>query len=395
MSYISLSCTSSSSTLYADQQNCWKAVCLIAAVVRAFYTDDHAIVIDALMRDDGGIPQEALGPRLSMCPVVVKSVVAKLLDDQMICREVVNLPNKGGALCYLYVDYQYCVDVIRYRIYSIYKTLNNHLQTIADNTNKLRCPTCYQTYSIIEAMSLQYKDHQFACVNCLIHRNIYYGPIANLSRDVSAQSSDPRYCLQVFVTRDDISETRAEIDKIKQQFQPIDKLLLELKDKPLPRNLPSQQVAIGKTHNFSSYNKQQRSQIESNLKQSSSIRGTQYGSNVKQKHVDKLLQRTNEPQSESKNDIEIQLSYSEENGCAEGMPGVASLFTVDMPGLISLPQNSQDASYEPSVFSKHGGFGEVDDINGFGESKIDNCQVKGDEAELLDDIDFDNVVWEA
>lgn len=276
-----------------EAQNISRAEKVIKAIIRAFFTDDFVIVVDALMRD-ACIPEEEIAPRLKLSRVTVQSVIAKLVEHHVVSKELVTLPNKGGIISYCYIDYQHCIDVIRYRLHLIRKFLKRQANKSYE-VDKLQCPTCRKEYTILEAIPMQCKDGYFACSNCWLYD------------DFISMPSDARSRLSPMDTShklDDISELQRKFDF--QMKNVIDELLLELKDKPLPRNLPSENIKHGHVkHDLSMFTERERNDIKVNYSRTAEVKGSGTGSTLGKRGLDRLLNVDDNVKVEDEIEVEI------------------------------------------------------------------------------------------
>jgi len=137
-----------------------------------------------------------------------------------------------------YIDYQHFVYVIRFRMYLIQSELDKQ-ETLEYNHLYFECPSCQAHYSELEAVRLLSKDNKFICSHCCP------------TEDFRGTMSQPRFTLVEVDNRSRLKEIQAMKRKLKEQFYGSDlhdgiyNLLAELKDVPLIRNRPSENIKRG------------------------------------------------------------------------------------------------------------------------------------------------------
>eukprot|EP01041_Mallomonas_annulata_P010743 gene10743-22442_t len=163
---------------------------LIAAVARAFYNDSVVAVLDALVREKY-IRNEEIGPRLKLSGKDVRKILNHLEEE-------------------LLVKYE---DL-----------------TMDDGRTR---------YSELEAIRLISKDNKFICSNCCP------------GEDFKRTMSQPSFTLIEVDNRNKLKEVQTMQRKMKEQLYSSDlhdgiyNLLSELKDVPLIRNRPSENIKRG------------------------------------------------------------------------------------------------------------------------------------------------------
>jgi hypothetical protein len=135
-----------------------------------------------------------------------------------------------NAKCY-FIDYQHFVNVVRYRIHLMRKAITSS-EKIVLNDVFYQCPTCKSSYSSLEAQGLINFENKFICAHCSPHEDFRSAPSdkSYILKEVDKSIDAFHILLTKF---DDTLNATPEHDSI---FD----LLAELRDKPLIRNLPSQ-----------------------------------------------------------------------------------------------------------------------------------------------------------
>jgi len=211
-----------------------KAQELVRTVARAFYPDEYVAVLDMLTIEPY-LTKEEFAPRLRMGNKALDAILANLhqKDGLIRCQEL-TMNEMGGMQCY-YIDYQYFANIVRYRVYMMQKKI----RAMEKDQSSWRCPNCNRAYTAYEAMKLKTRDNKRACSNCSVDN----------FKDIDC---DPQYQLEEVDRGSSIQSTNemeAKLDtqlKSKMQYrQGIFDLLQELRDVPLHRNVPSDNMEHG------------------------------------------------------------------------------------------------------------------------------------------------------
>jgi transcription initiation factor IIE alpha subunit len=218
----------------------------VQTIARAFYTDTIVVVLDTLIREKY-IREQELGPRLRMSQKQARDAIAALVDSDMLVKfEEVPLPevdananpNSKQTVKFYYIDYQSFVNLIRYRIYVIMKSIQSQERSEVDDIY-YECPTCLTKYSSLQAMKQRSADFKFVCTNCCP------------DYDVSKTISQPSFRLRDVDNRGKLSDVQKLERKMKEQLSRstdhdgILEMLEELKNVPLSRNKPSTNIRRG------------------------------------------------------------------------------------------------------------------------------------------------------
>ena len=154
----------SDQTVYAEA--------LIGAVARAFYEDEHVLLIDTLIRDKY-LRDDDMGPRLSLPAKQLRRSLQFLQDEQIVKFELVDDLREGGSQTtkYWYIDYNHAVNVIRLRIFLLKKKLEQ-AELRARSSSVYLCPgykekRCNGKYSETEAQQIvDTENGLFLCQEC-------------------------------------------------------------------------------------------------------------------------------------------------------------------------------------------------------------------------------------
>ena len=209
---------------------------LVHAIGHAFYPDQYAIVLDALLIEKYIIEDE-IAPRLKMSKKSMKEILQQLHDDDGLIRsENITTNDNGQILCY-YIDYQSFVNIVRYRIFCMQKQLKDDEKSHRSSM-QFKCPTCKSIYDALETQRLITKDRKRACPICCPH--------ADLHEIISEDSFRLIEC-----NRDENLDQAGDlVNKLIFQLGEnsslsLYNLLQELKDIALTRNRPSDNMKFG------------------------------------------------------------------------------------------------------------------------------------------------------
>ena len=209
---------------------------LVQSVARAFFNDAYVIVLDALVREKF-IVYEEVAPRLRMNPKEVVGILAVLEETECLIRSQNVTFHGANWKCY-YIDYQAFVNIIRYRVHMMDQILKNKE---ADLTRMMfECPTCKSRFTELESMKLRTKDNKRACPHCCPTDTTFASTV-----------SEDYYRLREADMKDTNQSVRLMQEKFKNQLSQtsdhfgILDMLAELKDVPLLKNLPSDNIDRG------------------------------------------------------------------------------------------------------------------------------------------------------
>ena len=146
---------------------------LIKTIVRAFYPDECVCIIDVLLRDKY-LRDDDMGPRLSLPVKQLRRTMEYLHQEMLVKYELVDDLAAGGSqqTKFWYVDYNHCVNVIRWRVFKLKKEMEK-VELLARSSSMYVCPNyskkiCNGTYSELEAQQiLDYDTGLFLCQECV------------------------------------------------------------------------------------------------------------------------------------------------------------------------------------------------------------------------------------
>jgi transcription initiation factor TFIIE subunit alpha len=151
-----------------------KAQVLVRTAARAFYTAEHVIVIDALIKhsalSQGDIRLILDNKRAAKD---ISKTCAELERGGLLCTYVRSEIKKQGAgkpspVKYYYIDYRCAVDSIKYRLHILEDKISKHSKPTAEK-KPYRCERCKSEFTMLDVMDN--KDPQgrgsgFLCKTC-------------------------------------------------------------------------------------------------------------------------------------------------------------------------------------------------------------------------------------
>ncbi|GLE07681.1 hypothetical protein PINS_up018284 [Pythium insidiosum] len=142
---------------------------LVHLVGRAFYSDEHIVVLQALLRERF-LKDDDMGNAVNLQTRQVRKIINELHQDHLVCEEVLNDKRLGGSssTSYWYIDYKYFVEVVQYRLYVMQEHLKeNEKLEIERQTYQCKDPDCGREYTALEAqLLLMPGQFQFRCGHC-------------------------------------------------------------------------------------------------------------------------------------------------------------------------------------------------------------------------------------
>ena len=213
---------------------------LVKTVARAFYSDDFVVFFDALTRENF-IVYEELAPRLHLSQKDVNRMIDVLETKECLIKSQSLTIGEANWKCY-YIDYQSFTNIIRYRMHIMKEDLTRREAEL--NSMNFQCLSCNFKCSSLESMKLLTKDMKRACPICC--------PSPNFASIIVPE----RYRLVEMTAQTTNSNIRSLMEKFKEQLSHsedaggvlhngIFDLLADLKDVPLLRNLPSDNIDRG------------------------------------------------------------------------------------------------------------------------------------------------------
>lgn len=140
---------------------------LVQIIVRLFYDDGQILVVDQLIGTNV-VPSDVLARRLGLQTRDLAALAAKLVEDRIVSiyrsqdtRD--GVLNRAFAKVYYYIDYKEFLDVVKWRMMAMRRTIDTRLRNGLDNKGYL-CPRCKKSYSTLEvAHLLDFERNIFVC----------------------------------------------------------------------------------------------------------------------------------------------------------------------------------------------------------------------------------------
>ncbi|PNS19456.1 Transcription initiation factor IIE subunit alpha [Sphaceloma murrayae] len=155
---------------------------LVRTVVRAFYTTEHILIIDAL-NVHGTLTDSDLAHLLGMQTKALRKFCGKLKEDGLISVQPRGEKKEGAPPAWqthngnsqpkerlffrdwYYINFHRAIDSIKYRLHK----LSRHIEQQGASTSvrkELGCPRCKATYTTLEVMDTQTALGEFTCHRC-------------------------------------------------------------------------------------------------------------------------------------------------------------------------------------------------------------------------------------
>ncbi|KAK3593203.1 hypothetical protein CHS0354_002730 [Potamilus streckersoni] len=141
---------------------------LVRLIVRGFYTPEHAIVIDMLVRNPC-MKEEDLLELLKFEQKQLRAIVNSLKNDKFLksrLRVETDEEKKMKKHNYYFINYQVFVNVVKYKLDHIRRKIEMEER---DNTSRasFKCPSCQKTFTDLEVDQLfDFMSQKFICTIC-------------------------------------------------------------------------------------------------------------------------------------------------------------------------------------------------------------------------------------
>ncbi|EFC49877.1 hypothetical protein NAEGRDRAFT_61798 [Naegleria gruberi] len=147
---------------------------LLRTVMRAFYDPVHAVVMDALLHYQTSqldeVKESELAKKVNLQPSVVKKALLELYSDLLLTKEERATERKKGqkkypsrSETYWRVDYEQCINAIRYKMYLLSLEVKKKVQ--ADPT--YTCTVCDEEYEAYDVTRLlDFATGTLICQTC-------------------------------------------------------------------------------------------------------------------------------------------------------------------------------------------------------------------------------------
>lgn len=200
---------------------------LIRLVVRGFYSLEHAMIIDLLVRNpcmkEDDIVEILRFERKQLRALINTLKTEKFLKTRL--KMETDAENKSTRQTYYFINYQVFVNIVKYKLDHIRRKIEMEEM---HNTSRasFRCPTCEKTFTDLEVNELfDMMSGTFRCTYC---NN-------EVEEDASASS---------------VQDSRTLLAKFNEQIQPVYDLLQKCDDiKLAPELLEPEPTDLSKIHN--------------------------------------------------------------------------------------------------------------------------------------------------
>ncbi|KAL1917931.1 uncharacterized protein VTP21DRAFT_3765 [Calcarisporiella thermophila] len=144
---------------------------LVARVGRAFYEPRQIAVLDALNKSKP-LKDDDLALLVKMSPKEIHKICGKLREERLLRSEQRNEPRKPDQRLiprvYYFIDYKQFVDVVKWRMFKMQRTVREEMQEAADTKGYI-CPNddCKREYTLLEATyNIDPQTGLFLCEVC-------------------------------------------------------------------------------------------------------------------------------------------------------------------------------------------------------------------------------------
>ncbi|KAF2076008.1 hypothetical protein CYY_002668 [Polysphondylium violaceum] len=169
---------------------------LVKLVIRSFYPDDFAVIVDALLREKKRVRDEQLANTLRVQQKYVRKILLDLKGDSMVKSADVKIegtkPGERTTTQLLwYIDYKHIIDIVKYKLWMFGKKMESvKVQKIDVQT--YRCTVCSKIFTAYDIPKLLSPEGELFCDDCdgeLIedHNNESLTQTAKHQSDLSSQ----------------------------------------------------------------------------------------------------------------------------------------------------------------------------------------------------------------
>ncbi|KAL3884118.1 hypothetical protein ACJMK2_030340 [Sinanodonta woodiana] len=286
---------------------------LVRLIVRGFYTPEHAIVIDMLVRNPC-MKEEDLLELLKFEQKQLRAIVNSLKNDKFLksrLRVETDEEKKMKKHNYYFINYQVFVNVVKYKLDHIRRKIEMEER---DNTSRasFKCPSCQKTFTDLEVDQLfDFMSQKFICTIC--------------NTDVEEEEGALNK-----------TDARTLLAKFNEQIEPIYELLKECEDiKLAPELLEPEPVDIRTIMGSRSRGTTNKSQEGEGKWSGDQTKGTSYG--YSESTVKISLNEKNTEQDVAKKERPVWMVQST-------VDGVSSIENKDMVDLIEAGTSRPDTS---------------------------------------------------
>ncbi|KYQ91449.1 transcription factor IIE [Tieghemostelium lacteum] len=129
----------------------------VKILIRGFYGDEYAVVIDGLLREKRRITEEQLSQKLRIPQKLVRKVLSDLRNDSLVKSSESKIDPKPGekstTQILWYIEYKHIIDVVKFKIYMIKKKMEIEKSTKLD-VQSYKCASCLTVYTAYDMAKL-------------------------------------------------------------------------------------------------------------------------------------------------------------------------------------------------------------------------------------------------
>jgi len=169
---------------------------LVKLVIRSFYPDDFAVIIDALLREKKRVRDEQLANTLRVQQKYVRKILLDLKGDSMVKSADVKIegtkPGERATTQLLwYIDYKHIIDIVKYKLWMFGKKMES-IKVQKIDVQTYRCTVCSKIFTAYDIPKLLSPEGELFCDDCdgeLVedHNNESLTQTAKHQSDLSSQ----------------------------------------------------------------------------------------------------------------------------------------------------------------------------------------------------------------
>ncbi|EGG14661.1 transcription factor IIE [Cavenderia fasciculata] len=142
---------------------------LVRMLIRAFYTDEYIIVIDAVLRQKKRVKEDEIANQINIPFKYCRKILMDLRGDSILKSQEVKEEGKGPGDRAIttqlwYLDYSHIIDIIKYKMYMVRKMME------AEKTQKFdlqyKCVACAKLFSAYDIPQLLTPEGDLCCDRC-------------------------------------------------------------------------------------------------------------------------------------------------------------------------------------------------------------------------------------
>ncbi|KAK4103841.1 hypothetical protein N658DRAFT_513897 [Parathielavia hyrcaniae] len=195
---------------------------LVRAVMRAFYTTQEILVVDALVTHSA-LRDDELAYLMKMNLKDLHRLCAGLRDARFLVvhtrPEIQEGKTRPVNRTYYYIDYRQTVDAIKWRVYKTDKDIQCTVQP-ADESKEYSCPRCRAQWTQLEVLD-KVSSAGFLCQRCGTVLELLKENNAAGHQQLSRMNNQFRFMTDMLQTIDRVIVPECTFDKAMQDARPI------------------------------------------------------------------------------------------------------------------------------------------------------------------------------